>query len=171
MKGQSKGTGYWQHDRVSIVVPDRHGASRFTNDGRNKGEDARHNRQERTSVDRHFWRLPVCHLGGWLCGWISTALVQVTMLNLCTVEHWLQFASGIFAALAAFTWLWASRVRAPSEITQDQMAATSGDIITPLDRLMKAIAKQSRLNATAALFAAFAALCQMPQAFLPTCWG
>jgi hypothetical protein len=36
---------------------------------------------------------------------------------------------------------------------------------------MKTVADQSKLNAQAALFAALAAFCQLPQAFMPTCWG
>ncbi len=93
------------------------------------------------------------------------------MPNICTAEHLLQFVSAGLAALAALTWLRASRVKAPSEITREQMDDAQGDVIPVLDRLMKAVARQSGLNALAALLAALAALCQLPQAFMPTCWG
>jgi len=93
------------------------------------------------------------------------------MPNICTVEHWFQFASGVFAMIAAIIWLLASRLRAPSELTQRHVLDVQGDIIPILDRLMKAVASQSRMNAWAALFAALAAFCQLPQAFMPTCWS
>lgn len=92
------------------------------------------------------------------------------MPSICTIEHSLQFASAVFAALAALTWLWASRVKAPSEIAEEQMRRPLA-AIPVVDLLMKAVARQSRLNASAALFAGLAAFCQLPQAFLPTCWG
>lgn len=34
--------------------------------------------------------------------------------SLCTIEHWLQLALAVFAALAAVAWLRASLVKAPS---------------------------------------------------------
>jgi hypothetical protein len=46
-----------------------------------------------------------------------------------------------------------------------------GDIVPVLDKLMVAIASQSRLNALAAGFAAVAAILQVALAFMPTCWG
>jgi hypothetical protein len=90
---------------------------------------------------------------------------------LCTAEHWFQFASGVFAVIAAVIWFLASRVRGPSELTQQHLPSVQGDSFPILDRLMKDVARQSRRNATAAFFAALAAFCQLPQAFMPTCWS
>jgi hypothetical protein len=88
---------------------------------------------------------------------------------LCILEHWLQLFSAIFAALAAVTWFWASRIKAV--ITPDQMKPLYDVPIPALERLVGLVSKQSRLNAAAAFFAAIAALCQIPQAFMPTCWS
>jgi hypothetical protein len=78
----------------------------------------------------------------------------------CSAEHWLQLASGAFAVLAAVTWWLASRAEIPHPVTWANIDAFSAGAV-----------KQSRLNAWAALFAAAAALLQIPQAFMPTCWG
>jgi hypothetical protein len=90
--------------------------------------------------------------------------------TLCTVEHWLQFVSGGFATLAAITWFWASSIKAPP-MTEEAMQAHYGVPIPALVDLVKLLAQQSRMNALAALFAGAAALCQIPQAFMPTCWS
>jgi glucose-6-phosphate dehydrogenase assembly protein OpcA len=86
------------------------------------------------------------------------------LLNICTVEHVLQFASAVFAGLAAWRWLVASLVTVPPGTER----ATTLD---SLDHVYPIISRQSRLNAQAALFAGIAALLQLPQAFMPTCWG
>jgi hypothetical protein len=80
--------------------------------------------------------------------------------NLCTLEHTLQIASAASAALAAWSWLLASLVKLPAQTTLDNL-----DNVYPLMR------RQSSLNAQAAFFAAIAALLQLPQAFMPTCWS
>ena len=82
------------------------------------------------------------------------------LFNICTVEHVLQLASALFAALAAWNWLVASLAKVPAQTTLDS-----------LDNLYPIIARQSRLNAQAAAFAGIAALLQLPQAFMPTCWS
>jgi hypothetical protein len=79
---------------------------------------------------------------------------------LCALQHWLQFGSGFFAVLAAITWFLASRAKIPNPIAWNNIDAFSAGAV-----------KQSRLNALAAIFAAVAALLQVPQAFMPTCWG
>ena len=79
---------------------------------------------------------------------------------LCTLEHALQFGAAIFAAMAAITWLSASRVKTPDGVTWSNE-----------DALARGVTKQSRLNALAALFAAMAAFCQIPLPFMPTCWN
>jgi hypothetical protein len=91
--------------------------------------------------------------------------------GLCTFEHWLQFASAGFASLAAIAWLWASRIKAPKQITEDQMRARYDTPIPALVQLLGLITRQSRMNAVAASFAGAAAICQIPQAFMPTCWS
>jgi hypothetical protein len=93
------------------------------------------------------------------------------MPNICTVEHLLQLASGCFAIIAALAWFAAYFVKAPAGIDTTRPVSLNKDVIAPLDKLMKAVARQSKLNGVAAFFAALAALCQTPQAFMPTCWG
>jgi hypothetical protein len=88
------------------------------------------------------------------------------MSSICTLAHPLQFGSDFFAVLAAITWLWASRVKGLSESAQEQMTALHGDVLPVLERLMTSVAKQSKLNASAALFAALSAFCQLPQIFM-----
>jgi hypothetical protein len=78
----------------------------------------------------------------------------------CIAGHWLQVDSGIFGAIAAFTWLAASRVKGPDGVTWSNE-----------DALALAVTKQSRLNALAAMFAAIAAFCQLPQAVIPASWS
>ena len=87
----------------------------------------------------------------------------------CTAEHWLQLACAGFAALAAFTWFWASRVKAP--ISKEEMVARWDVPVPGLHRLIELATRQSRMNAIAALFAAAAAFCQVPLAFMPPCYG
>jgi hypothetical protein len=91
-------------------------------------------------------------------------------INLCTVEHGLQLISAVLAALAALTWLWASRMKAP-KFTEEEAQALYDAPIPILVTLVRVIARQSRMNALAAVFAALAALCQIPLAFMPTCWS
>ncbi|GEM_PF-3751000 len=78
----------------------------------------------------------------------------------CIAAHWLQLGSGVFAALAALTWFRASRAKVPHPITYDNINEFSAGAV-----------RQSQLNALAALFAAFAALLQIPLVIMPTCWG
>ncbi len=92
-------------------------------------------------------------------------------LNICTIAHYSQVAGAIFGLIAAAVWLLASLVKAPPELTQNDMIASNGDIIPVLDRLMRAVATQSELNAQAALLTAIAAALSLWQAFMPTCWG
>jgi hypothetical protein len=82
------------------------------------------------------------------------------LFNICTVEHALQLASAVFAALAAWKWFVASLGKIP-------LTATYSNI----DDMYAIVARQSRQNAYAALFAGVAAILQLPQAFMPTCWG
>jgi hypothetical protein len=79
---------------------------------------------------------------------------------LCTIEHWLQLASAVFAALAAWKWFTASRGKVPTTATYAN-----------IDEMYGIIERQSRQNAYAAAFAGIAALLQIPQAFMPTCWS
>jgi hypothetical protein len=79
---------------------------------------------------------------------------------LCTMETWMQVASGIAALIAAIVWWLASCVKGPKVLTYDAGEA-----------LLSSIRKQSHLNACAALFAALAAILQALLAFMPTCWS
>jgi hypothetical protein len=97
--------------------------------------------------------------------------MAIMTINLCIVEHWLQFASGGFAALAAFMWFWASTIKAPTKFTEQEMQARYGAPIPAIAHIIRLATRQSRLNAFAALFAGVAAICQIPQAFMPTCWS
>jgi hypothetical protein len=92
-------------------------------------------------------------------------------LNLCAVEHWLQLSSGIAAGVAAALWFWASRIRAPADITEREMQPLYDAPIPALVQLVGIVTRQSRVSAIAAFFAGIAALCQIPQAFMPTCWS
>jgi hypothetical protein len=78
----------------------------------------------------------------------------------CVAEHWLQLASAVFAALAAWKWFTASLDKVPAEAT-----------FANLDEVYAIVGRQSRQNAYAAAFAGIAALLQLPQAFMPTCWS
>jgi hypothetical protein len=93
------------------------------------------------------------------------------MVGICTVAFTIQLASAGFGVTAAIVWWSASRIKTPPEITQDQAAALEGDILPILTRLMRGVVTQSRLNARAASFAAVAAILQVLDAFMPTCWG
>jgi hypothetical protein len=79
---------------------------------------------------------------------------------LCTTEHWLQLASAVFAALAAWKWFTSSLGKLPAQATFEN-----------LDEVYAIIGHQSRQNAYAAAFAGVAALLQLPQSFMPTCWS
>jgi hypothetical protein len=63
--------------------------------------------------------------------------------------------------------------KTPSSIpkSKDGLIAVGGDMIPAVEKLMKAVGLQSRLNALAAAFAGAAAILQVVQAFMPTCWG
>ena len=93
------------------------------------------------------------------------------MSGICMVEFPTQIGSVACAFAAAIIWWRASRKKVPSELTQTRVEAMHGDIVPVLDKLMVAIASQSRLNALAAGFAAVAAILQVALAFMPTCWG
>jgi hypothetical protein len=80
------------------------------------------------------------------------------VINWCSVEPYLQLSSASFAVGAAVTWLRASRIKV-AEATPLLSAVT------------RSTARQSGLNAWAALLAAIAAVLQVPLAFMPTCWG
>jgi hypothetical protein len=88
----------------------------------------------------------------------------------CKIEHALQIASGIFALAAAIVWLRASLTKGAPDFTTNSVVAQGG-LTSLFDGLLRAVAKQSRLNAIAALLAALAAFCAFPQAFMPTCWS
>ena len=92
-------------------------------------------------------------------------------MNICTVAHYSQIIGALFGISAAAVWWKASRVKATSNLTQEDMSASGGDIVSPLGKLMQSAAEQSRLNALAALLAAIAAVLSLWQAFMPTCWG
>ena len=93
------------------------------------------------------------------------------MSGICIVEFQTQIMSAACAFAAAIIWWRASRKKAPSELTQAHVEAVHGDIIPILDKLMVAVASQSRLNALAAGFAAVAAILQVALTFMPTYWG
>jgi hypothetical protein len=63
-------------------------------------------------------------------------------------------------------------VKAPTEIpkTNGNISLATG-MIPSLEKLMLAVGSQSKRNAIAAAFAGVAALLQIGQAFMPTCWG
>jgi hypothetical protein len=91
--------------------------------------------------------------------------------SICTLEHFIQLGSGVFALIAAIFWGLSTRAKAISKIPPQQMSAGWGGNIPGLVALVKDVEKQSRLNAWAAFFAAVAALCQIPLAFMPACWS
>jgi hypothetical protein len=93
------------------------------------------------------------------------------MFGICTVAFSIQIGSAACGIIAAITWWRASSVKTPTEMTHDQVKAVEGDIIPVLDRLMRGVTRQSKLNALAAGFAAAAAILQVANAFMPTCWG
>ena len=70
----------------------------------------------------------------------------------------LQVLVAILAVLSAVLWGLASKVNTPTELTYQSAPD-----------LMRAVAKQSHLNAWAARSAALAALCQMGAVLLPDC--
>jgi hypothetical protein len=80
--------------------------------------------------------------------------------QLCVFEHVLQFAAAVFAALAAWKWFMSSRGKIPDHAKYDN-----------IDQMYASIARQSRLNAHAASFAGIAALLQLSQVFMPSCWS
>jgi hypothetical protein len=93
------------------------------------------------------------------------------MVGICTIAFSIKLISAGFGVAAATVWWQASRIKTPPEITQDQVAAVQGDVLPVLSRLMHGVASQSRLNALAAALAAIAALLQVAEVFMPTCWG
>jgi hypothetical protein len=93
-------------------------------------------------------------------------------MNPCLFVHPLQIVSALLALLAAGLWIAASVTRLPSakEFTQQRLDEYN-NIIRSLRKQSQVLAKQSGLNAYAAMAAAGAAICQFALAFLPTCWG
>jgi hypothetical protein len=79
----------------------------------------------------------------------------------------MNIAMAVFSLIAAGLWAMASFVKGPSGLTQAQVAAVKGDIIPMLDQLMKAVTRQSKLNATAAFWAALARACQVASLVWP----
>jgi hypothetical protein len=78
----------------------------------------------------------------------------------CQIAHWVQVMVAVLAVLSAVIWGLASNVNSPAELTYQSAPD-----------LMRAVAKQSPLNARAARSAALAALCQMGAVLLPNCQG
>jgi hypothetical protein len=93
------------------------------------------------------------------------------MSGICTVAFTIKMASAGFGVAAAIVWWRASRTKTPPEMTHEQVEAVQGDVVPIFDKLMRGVATQSRLNALAAGLAAFAAVLQVADAFMPTCWG
>jgi hypothetical protein len=95
----------------------------------------------------------------------------VTWDDLCPLEHWLQIGAVVCGIAAAALWFWASRTKVPA-FSREEMQATYSTPVPALVTLVGLINRQSKLNALAALFAALAAICQVPAALLPvTCWS
>jgi hypothetical protein len=106
----------------------------------------------------------------YICPYIE--LLEALMGSwICTTEQWLQFTSGAFALLAALTWFSASRTKPSEKITEDQMGSRYSVPTPALVTLVAITTRQAKRNAMAALFAAIAAFCQIPQALMPTCWS
>jgi hypothetical protein len=76
-------------------------------------------------------------------------------MNLCIFVFPLQIGSGLFAALAAILWYYASRIKTPAAITK--IIVSDGGILGELDELAKASVLQSRWNSRAAFRAALSA--------------
>lgn len=74
------------------------------------------------------------------------------------MARWLQVLIAILAVISAVLWGLASRVKTPTDLTYESAPA-----------LMRAVAKQSHLNAWAARLAALAALCQVGAVLVPGC--
>jgi hypothetical protein len=91
-------------------------------------------------------------------------------VNMCVVGHSLQILSGALALVAAAIWFVASQVKSPPDFSSESVTE-SGGLSSLIDKLLRSVAHQSRLNALAAFFAALAAVCSIPQAWMPTCWG
>jgi len=92
----------------------------------------------------------------------------------CIAEHWLQFASGVLAGCAAITWFMASRIKPSAALTRlaEGIAhVTEREFLHEQSAIAQITIRQSRTNAIAALFAAGAAIIQLPLAFMPTCWS
>jgi hypothetical protein len=69
-------------------------------------------------------------------------------MNLCSVVFPLQIGSGLFAALAAILWFYASSIKTPSAITT--IVVSDVGIHGELDELAKALILQDKWNARAA---------------------
>lgn len=90
------------------------------------------------------------------------------------MRHCLEFASAIFAFMAAALWLYASRIKSPKSITitvptihiysepvvGSQVLGGAIGETEDLEALAMALIKQSRWNSFAALSAAASAACQ-----------
>jgi hypothetical protein len=89
---------------------------------------------------------------------------------ICIAGFGIRIVSACFAVTAGMIWFIASRIKMPAELTQGHVAQSDGDVVPVLDRLMRGVARQSKLNALAAFCAAFAAILQVATVFMPTCW-
>jgi hypothetical protein len=90
---------------------------------------------------------------------------------ICTIAFLIKLGSPISGISAAAIWWLASRVKTPPELTQEHVVKVQGDVVPIFDQLMRGVARQSKLNALAAMLAAVAAILQVADAFMPTCWG
>jgi hypothetical protein len=114
------------------------------------------------------------HLLGWTISVVAfnQLVLQTCGMNICPLVHPLQIISAILALVAAGLWILASITPtiSPKEFTQDRLEEYN-NVVRSLRRQTQVLAKQSRLNAFAAFFAALAAIGQFTLAFFPTCWG
>jgi hypothetical protein len=89
-------------------------------------------------------------------------------MNLCIFVFPLQIGSGLFAALAAILWFYASSIKTPTAITT--IIVGDGAILGELDEIARALVMQGKWNSRAAFCAALSAAGQVGGAFMPTCW-
>jgi hypothetical protein len=80
----------------------------------------------------------------------------------CETISWMQLFAAGFAGMAAVLWLVASLVKMPSTAPDELSIGNMGEI-------SKSFAKQGRLNAAAAVCAAFSAALQAILVYAPTC--
>lgn len=95
------------------------------------------------------------------------------MSGICAVAFSTQIGSAICAVAAAGFWFAASLKKTPPSIPRDEegLIALRGHVIPAVEKLMEAVASQSKLNAIAAALAGAAAILAVVQSFMPTCWG